>query len=75
MAKTLPKGTIEIVVKLRGEPRAVVKALANGLPLEALEGIHEGMKKELAKRERNPARGRRPVRITVSNRARKGSKS
>jgi hypothetical protein len=56
-------GTITIALKFRGEPAAVVAALANGFPLEALEQIRDGMIKELDARRRKPRPGRRRVRI------------
>jgi cytochrome P450 len=59
---------ITVSLTLRGEPTAVVAALANGLPLDALEGIRDGMQRELEERTRKPARGRRRVSIKVSNR-------
>ena len=48
------KATIEITLTLRGEPTAVVHALANGLPLEALDGIRGGMVAEMEKRGLEP---------------------
>lgn len=69
--QTMRKGTGEITItlKLRGEPKAVVAALANGLPVEALEGIRGGMVEELEKRKRRPAKGTR--RLVIRGRARK----
>jgi hypothetical protein len=61
-------GTITITLKLRGEPAAVVAALANGLPVDALEGIRDGMTAELEARRKRPARGKR--RVTIRGRAR-----
>ena len=78
MANTPPirKGEIEVKLTIRGTAVGVVNALANGLPLEALKGIRDGMTEELAKRQRTPARGRarRRMTITVTNK-RKGSRS
>lgn len=56
-------GTITISLKLRGEPAAVVAALANGLPREALEQIRDGMIDELDARRRKTRPGRRRVQI------------
>jgi hypothetical protein len=66
MAKA--KALITVSLTLRGEPAAVVAAMANGLPVDALEGIRDGMQAELEKRARTPARGRRRVSIKVTNR-------
>jgi hypothetical protein len=66
MART-SKAVITVALTLRGEPTAVVAALANGLPIDALEGIRDGMQRELEERQHNPARGRRRVSITVRN--------
>jgi hypothetical protein len=63
----MAKAVITVSLTLRGEATAVVAALANGLPVDALEGIRDGMQAELEKRERTPARGRRRVTITVRN--------
>lgn len=63
----MKKGTIELTVTLRGEPGAVVHALANGLPVDALEGIRDGMVRELEKRSANPRKGKR--RVTIRGRA------
>jgi hypothetical protein len=60
-------GEIMITLKLRGEPAAVVRALAHGLPVEALEGIRGGMVEELEKRKRRPAKG--PGRVAFKGRA------
>lgn len=57
------KNTIEITITLRGNPAGVVDALANGIPLEGLVAIRDGMTAELEQRRRRPARGKRPVRI------------
>lgn len=48
--ETVKRGTIEITLTLRGEPAAVVHALAEGLPVEALVGIRDGMTAELEHR-------------------------
>lgn len=55
------KATIEITLTLRGEPVAVVRALANGLPIEALDEIRGGMVAEMEKRRRRPRKGTRRV--------------
>jgi|GraSoiStandDraft_49_1057285.scaffolds.fasta_scaffold120884_3 hypothetical protein len=65
MAKA--KALITVSLTLRGEPAAVVAAMANGLPVDALEGIRDGMQRELEERQKKPARGRRRVSITVRN--------
>lgn len=70
----MAKAVITVSLTLRGEPTAVVAALANGLPVEALEGIRDGMQRELEERQQKPARGRRRMTITVSNRKRKDAK-
>jgi hypothetical protein len=59
----MKKATIEITLKLRGEPTAVVHALAHGLPVEALEGIRGGMVAELEKRRARPQKGTRRMTI------------
>lgn len=64
------KNTIEITITLRGNPAGVVDALANGIPLEGLVAIRDGMNDELAMRRERPARGRRrQVRIRARSRA------
>ena len=63
MKKKLPDNTIEIRLTLRGDPAGVVNALANGLPLEALVDIRDGMTEELERRRRRPARVARRLRI------------
>ncbi len=63
MRNKLPANTIEIRLTLRGDPAGVVNALANGLPLEALVDIRDGMTEELERRRRRPARGARRARI------------
>ena len=60
----MKKGTIELTITLRGEPTAVVHALANGLPVDALEGIRDGMTRELQKRLQAAARFPRAKRST-----------
>lgn len=61
---TLKKtNTIEITITLRGNPAGVVDALANGIPLEGLVAIRDGIQGELVARRRRPARGKRPVTI------------
>jgi hypothetical protein len=67
----MAKAVITVSLTLRGEPLAVVAALVNGLPKDALEGIRDGMQRELEERQKKPARGRRRMTITVSNRKRK----
>jgi len=57
------RNTIEITITLRGNPAGVVNALANGIPLEGLVAIRDGMTAELEARRKRPARGKRPVRI------------
>lgn len=57
------KDTIEITITLRGNPAGVVDALANGIPVDGLVAIRDGMTAELEARRRSPARGKRPVRI------------
>jgi len=64
------KDTIEITVTLRGNPAGVVNALANGLPLEALVDIRDGLDDEMAMRRERPARGRRRQ-VRIVGRARK----
>lgn len=59
---------ITVSLTLRGEPQAVVAAMAHGLPLDALEGIRDGMQAELEKRARKPLSGRRRMTIKVTNR-------
>jgi hypothetical protein len=60
---------ITVALTLRGEPTAVVAALANGLPTEALEGIRDGMIAEMEKRIARPRRkGTRRVSIKVKGR-------
>ena len=57
---------ITVALTLRGEPTAVVAALANGLPTDALKGIRDGMIAELEKqRRRAPRKGTRRVSIKV----------
>jgi len=63
MKKKLPDNTIEIRLTLRGDPAGVVNALANGLPLEALVDIRDGMTEEVERRRRRPARVARRLRI------------
>lgn len=57
---------ITITLTLRGVPGALAHALANGLPMAALEEIRDGMTEELHRRQklakRDPRR-RRPTRI------------
>ncbi len=57
------KPILTITITLRGEPGALAHALANGLPLPALEEIRDGMTEELERRHRRPAQRNRPVRI------------
>ena len=64
MAKRF-KDEISITLKLAGEPSAVVGALVNGLPREAIVALRDRMGEELEKRRANPARGRR--RVTIRN--------
>ena len=47
----MKKGTdvLEVTLTLRGDPAGVVNAFANGLPLEALVAIRDGMAAELHK--------------------------
>lgn len=42
---------LEVTVKLKGEPEAVIKALCHGLPREALMQMQEALGAELAKRK------------------------
>jgi hypothetical protein len=59
-------GEITVAIKIKGEPTAVVHALANGLPTSALEGIRDGMIAELEKQKRRaPRKGTRRVSIKV----------
>ena len=64
----MKRGEIAITVRLAGKPEAVVDALANGLPSEALEALRDRLAIEAVRRSKKPARGRRRVAITVSNR-------
>lgn len=41
---------IEVSVKLKGDPGAVIQALCHGLPREALEQLRDALGAELAKR-------------------------
>lgn len=61
--KRKPDNTIEITITLRGNPAGVVDALANGIPLEGLVAIRDGMTAELEARRRRPARVARRLRI------------
>lgn len=67
--------TIEITLTLRGEPTAVVHALANGLPIEALDEIRGGMVAEMEKREklrkRSGARDSGRRRVVIRGKGRK----
>lgn len=60
------KNEITINLKLRGEPAAVVDALANGLPTSALEAIRDRLCVEAIKRQGKPAKGRRRITIKGS---------
>jgi len=61
--KKAKDNTIEIRLTIRGNPAGVVNALANGLPLEALADLRDGMTAELERRRLRPSRSNRPVRI------------
>lgn len=67
MAKQNKPDELAITIKLRGEPKAVVGALVNGLPREALEQIRDRMALEATRRAKKPARGRRRVKMTIRN--------
>lgn len=67
MAKKF-RDEIAITIKLAGEPAAVVGALVNGLPREALEALRDRMGDELEKRRAKPARGRRRVKLAITGR-------
>jgi hypothetical protein len=71
MAKQKTKDEISITIKLAGEPTAVVGALANGLPREALEQLRDRMGEEIEKRRANPAPGRRRVKVAIGRTIRK----
>ena len=68
MKKAKGSAVITVALTLRGEPTAVVAALANGLPTEALEGIRDGMIAEMEKRIASPRKGTRRVSIKVKGR-------
>ncbi len=67
----MKKGTaaITVTLTLRGEPTAVVHALANGLPVEALDELRGGMVAEIEKRLNRPRKGTR--RVVVRGKGRK----
>lgn len=54
---------LEVTVKLKGEPEAVIKALCHGLPREALMQMQDALGAELAKRAgmENPYPPKAPV--------------
>ncbi len=57
--KGLASDELEVKVLLRGTPDAVIFALANGLPRQALEAIHDKLGEEMRRRKPSRADSRR----------------
>lgn len=68
MAKRKADDEIAITIKLRGEPKAVIAALVNGLPKPALEKLRDRMALEVENRRAKPSARRRRVKIEISGR-------